>query len=245
MKIAKHIIKGILIIAFFQGFIETYLKISPETSRLIYESAILIMLFIVSVLHFKELKFPGLPYILIFIFISVLSLMSNHSPLLMLLIFLRRYLFGIIFFYLILNVKLSEKDLLSIWELIIVLFLIQIPVALIKLITIGAAETPMIGSIANLGGSISTILPMLGTVIFASFYFFNESKKYLLPIVGFLFFGFVGLKRAIIIFLPITFLLAFIFYYLLEKKESCNFTVCYKKYYSSACQCPNLYLSAC
>jgi hypothetical protein len=223
MTFVKQIIKVILILAFFQGFLETYLNIPPETTKFICEAFILVLWIYVFMFHFAELKLPSLVYFIIFILISVISLLSNHGPLLMLLVFVRRYLLGIVFFYLILNLKLSEKDLLSIWKLIFILFLVQIPIALVKLLTIGAAETPMIGSIANLGGSISTVLPMMATVIFASFYFYYGSKKNLLIILGFLFFGFVGLKRAIAIFLPLTFLFTYITYLILERTKGLSF----------------------
>jgi hypothetical protein len=151
---------------------------------------------------------------------SVISKFTNHIPFILFIAFLRHYLIGIIFFYLILNLKFTEKDLISIWKLVLFLIIIQIPFAVFKLLTIGAAETPMIGSIANLGGSISTILPMLGTVIFASFYFYKGSRKNLLIILGLLFCGFVGLKRAISVYVPLTFIVTFLSFHFLEKKKN-------------------------
>jgi len=220
MIFVKQIIKLIFIIAFFRGFLETYLNITPELSRSLCEVPILLLMMYVFVSQFSKLKVPGLIYLLIFVLISVISKFSNNMTFLQFLAFIRHYLIGIIFFYLILNLNIAEKDLKSIWKLVLFLIIVQIPIAVVKLLTMGAAETPMIGSIANLGGSISTILPMLGTVIFASFYFFYGERKNLLIIVGLLFCGFVGLKRAISIYLPLTFIITFLSYHFLEKKKN-------------------------
>jgi hypothetical protein len=220
MIFAKQIIKGIFIIAFFRGFLETYLKITPELSRLFCEIPIMLLMVYVFIFQFNKLKVPGFLYLLVFVLMSVVSKFANNIPLIMFVAFLRHYMIGIIFFYLILNLKFSEKDLFSIWNVVLFLIIVQIPIAVVKLLTIGAAETPMIGSIANVGGSISTILPMLGTVIFASFYFYSKSRKYLLIILGLLFCGFVGLKRAISIYLPLTFIVTFLSFHFMEKKKN-------------------------
>jgi len=220
MKFIKFLIKLIFIVAFFRGFLETYLNIAPEISGSFCEALIVLLMIYVFFFQFNKLKIPGLPYLLIFILVSVVSKFTNHIPFILLISFLRHYLIGIIFFYLILNLKFAENDLISIWKLILFLIIIQIPFAVFKLLTIGAAETPMIGSIANLGGSISTILPMLGTVIFASFYFYNGSRKNLLIILGLLFCGFVGLKRAISIYVPLTFIITYLSFHFLEKKKN-------------------------
>jgi len=220
MTYVRHIIKGIFIIAFSRGFLETYLKIAPETSRIFCEIPIILFILLVVISQFAKLKLPGLIYLLIFIIMSVISMIDNNTPFTLFHTFIRHCLIGVTFFYLILNLKLSERDLISIWNLILILIIAQIPIAVIKLLTIGVSEGPMIGSIANLGGSISTVLPMLGTVIFASLYFYYRSKYNLLIIIGLLFFGFVGLKRAISIFLPLTFAITYLSFHFLEKKKN-------------------------
>ena len=220
MTFVKKIIKGIFIIAFFRGFLETYSKITPEMSRSFCEVPIILLMVYIFFYQFNKLKVPGLIYLLIFLLMSVISQFANNIPFILFFSFIRHYLIGIIFFYVILNLKFTEKDLISIWKLVTFLIIVQIPFAVFKLLTIGAAETPMIGSIANVGGSISTILPMLGTVIFASFYFYYGSRKYLLIIIGLLFCGFVGLKRAISIYLPLTFIITYLSYHFLKKKKN-------------------------
>src|ERR1035437_10270805 len=127
MIFVKQIIKLIFIIAFFRGFLETYLNITPELSRSFCEVLILLLIMYVFVSRFSKLKVPGLIYLLIFVLISVISKFSNNIPSLLFLSFIRHYMIGIIFFYLILNLNIAEKDLKSIWKLVLFLIIVQIP----------------------------------------------------------------------------------------------------------------------
>jgi len=85
----------------------------------------LIFLMFISVKR-NYIILPFLKYVVLFIYISILSLLVNSSPLISGVHFLFSFLKPIIFFYFILNVKLPEKFYFKVFYLIIFISIVQI-----------------------------------------------------------------------------------------------------------------------
>jgi len=168
---------------------------------------IIILLFIkaVSFKIFRKEKIQ-LNYLwIVFLFLSVtaISYMFNNTYFVHTLLFLRLLFRYYLLFLSVINLDFEEKSIALINNVIIVLFIIQIPTAVVKMFIYGQGEFA-IGTYAPWGGGPSTVIPMIAISYLVAFYFYYKpSKLYFLLALGFIAFGLIGGKRAIIIFVPI------------------------------------------
>jgi len=161
------------------------------------------------------LKFHN--FVFIFFAISVISYVINAFSIVHMFLFLRLMLRYYLLFLAVINLNFNDKTISFINKAIVFLFIIQIPTAAIKLFIFGQGERA-IGTYGYHGGGNSTAIPMIAiSFLMALFFYYKPSRLYVLLSIGFVAFGIMGGKRAIVFFLPI--LLFFIGAFLLKDKR--------------------------
>jgi len=119
------------------------------------------------------------------------------------LLYLRLLFRHYILFLAVINTDITEKEMNRIIKLLILLFIIQIPTAVGKMFVYGPGEKA-IGTYAPWGGGPSTVIPLIAISFLLSLYFLNKpSKWYILLAFGFIAFGIIGGKRAVLFFVPL------------------------------------------
>jgi hypothetical protein len=111
------------------------------------------------------------------------------------------------FLYLaIINIAFSENDIYKFNKVITILFIIQLPVQAIKFSYLGISENT-IGTYATHGGGLTTVIPLvtLGYLV-AYYYLYKKNLIYLILSAGFITYGILGAKLALLFLYPIAFL---------------------------------------
>ncbi len=160
----------------------------------------------------KKIVAPGLQPVLVFFLIALFSLLMNSSgfiPALLLLRLLFRYY---LLFLAVINLELDETGLKTIINVLVFIFLVQIPLSVVKLLIFGQGER----SLGLSSHSVSTIFPLIAIGFLYSYYFLHQKRQaYILGILAFVGFSIVGEKRAFIFYLPV--LLVFLTWTLRKK----------------------------
>lgn len=199
----------ILTLAFCEGIFDITL-LTASNNRLLRD--FLILLFFTIRFHKTiNFRFKFVLPVLLMILISFISMLLNKTSITQYLLFSRRVFFPIILFWSIYNSQFEIDKNNKFIKYIIYLYIIQIVFSVYKLFLIGLDEN-YIGSISIRGGSLTTIYTLMGSAVAFIYFLYFKQKKYLFLIFGFLFFGIVGGKRAIVIFLPILLYIIFYFY---------------------------------
>jgi hypothetical protein len=159
---------------------------------------------------------------LFFIFLTAaFSVIVNHKysfePIYGLRLLVRFY----IFFLALVNLSLTYTEIKRINKFIVFIFIIQIPVATIKLFIYGPGERA-IGTYSLTEGSLSTIIPLIAIGYLIAFYiYYNKNFIYLLLSLGYIYFSIICKKRALVFMLP--FLISFLsVMFLVEKNYNLN-----------------------
>jgi hypothetical protein len=185
-----------------QGFLPFLIMWFPE----LLSGLLFLKVLVQSVARKQNFRTAGFRFVLLFLFIAFYSLIYNSSGLIPALLMLRLLFRYYILFLAILNLDLDEKAMKLINSFVIIIFLLQLPLAIIKLFVYGQGET----SLGLSSHSISTMIPLIAVSFLFSFYFLYKKRiAYLSGIFCFVGFSFVGGKRAFIFFfvLLIAFLL--------------------------------------
>jgi len=154
---------------------------------------------------FRKQRFNlfGIHIIVGFLIITFISLIYNSSSFISELLFLRLILRYYLLFLAIINLDFEEKSMKTIINVLIFIFLVQIPLAVIKLFIYGPGET----SFGLNSHSVSAYFPLIAIAFLFSFYFIYKNKPvYVLFSLGFVGFSIIGMKRAFLFFLPIVLL---------------------------------------
>jgi len=159
-------------------------------------------LYLQLIVYNKPLRAVGFLPMVGVLAVATLSYIYNQSEILPAIFFVRQIFTFYLFFIALLNLNLSEKTILKINRFIIFLFLIQLPAALIKVITIGQDER-WIGTVSWQAAQLSTMLPLFAISFLFAFYFFKRDKKYLLLVAGSFLFGIAGQKKSLALLIPV------------------------------------------
>ena len=135
----------------------------------------------------KPLQAAGFFPMLGILVVAILSYVYNQADMLPLIFFLRKTFIFYLFFIAVLNLDLSESTIKNINKYIILLFFIQIPASIVKLILIGQEEGRGIGTVSWQAGTLSTTLPLFAIAFLCAFYFFRRKARYLVLIFFFVF----------------------------------------------------------
>ena len=194
-----------LFIVFFGNWVQTVGLLPPQFSWL---SEVLIALLFVKAISAKilrkekiHLKYLGI--VCLFLFITGISFRLTGVSMIHMLLFLRLLFRHYILFIAVINLDFTEKEMNRIIKLLIFLFIIQIPTAVGKMFVYGPGEMA-IGTYAPWGGGPSAIIPLIAIGFLLSLYFlYKPSKWYVLLAFGFIAFGIIGGKRAVLFFVPV------------------------------------------
>ncbi len=153
----------------------------------------------------EKIKLNFFRIILLFLAISFISLIANKISFIHFLLFLRLTLRYYLLFLAAINLDLNEKLFKTIINILTFLFIIQIPVATIRLFIFRQGETA-VGTYAYHEGIYSTLIPLIAISFLVAYYFiYKQSNYYILLVFGFICFGLIGGKRALIIYVPLLF----------------------------------------
>ena len=184
-----------LILFFIQGSIELTGLVNTTMLRFLFEIPVLIL----YLSSYKKYGYAGRWLIVPFIVVSVIS--SVQTSLIMLVLFLLYFLeiFMLLIYF---RNTYSGDESIILHKLLWSLACCQIFAAIIKFVWVGAME-PYIGSMSSHEGGITTVFSLVMYCYSLEMYFCTKERKYLFAILGFVFFGIVGQKRALAFFLPL------------------------------------------
>ena len=212
-KIPKNriLLYCVFVIPFIAGSLELLGILSVNYYDYMVEGIIILLFLSSFVTRSFKLKLIGFGYILAFLTTCFLSFFVNDTSLLQLLLFLRKYIIPILFFWYIFNENFRYREYVIFNRAIAFLFLSQIPVAFYKFFIVGQMEI-YIGTMAIFGGSLSLAFACFGMVIFFTLYLYRRNPYYLLFIIGFFLFSIIGEKRATFVAVPLVLLFSLFFY---------------------------------
>ncbi len=175
--------------------------------ELLWASDVLCLLFFVMIYThvqatMREMVWCGRSVVAAFIVTWLISLSINGAnpyPALVML----RFPVGIYLFFLgLLNMQMTCRDERMLVKTVYIIFLLQIPVAALKYVTIGTGEMPL----SMVGHAATTYVSLIGVSFCVAYYLhYRTSPLYLLFCLGFIFVSVVGAKRATVFLLPIVF----------------------------------------
>jgi hypothetical protein len=215
----KHLHYLLFTLVFFQGLLELF-----RLPSFIYKIGVPL---IILVLLGKKLltrdikKFPFYPVIIAFFLVTLLSYINAGLDPLSYVYFIVYTIFPYLYFVVVVN-STEEEEFSRISRYIVFLVLLQIPVSIVKFIVMGQSEQGLIGTLSTVGGSISTIFPLFAISFIFAKTLHERNWKYIIYIVGFIFMGLVGAKRAIGFYAPVIMVLIYLIY---QYKEKSLFTI--------------------
>ncbi len=210
----------ILFILFFGNWLEA-LGLLP--GQFIWLVEVIILLLFLKAIAFKIFKGEKINLnliwiVLLFLVVSLISFILNNASAIHAVLFLRVLFRYYLLFLAVLNLDFDKKSMKLLNNIIIFLFIIQIPTAVVKLFIYGQGETA-IGTYAFHGGTYSTVIPLISVSFLIAFYFFYKpSKLYILLVFSFIAFGLIGGKRAVIILVPIV--IIFLGFYMRDRLKN-------------------------
>ncbi len=133
------------------------------------------------------------------VFISYILNIADTSIISTLLFF--RFLFRFyLLFIAVINMDLNERSMKLILSSLVIVFIIQLPLSVVKLFVYGLSENPL----GLNGHSMTTSITLIAEAfLFAYYFLYKKSIFYIFLMLGFLGFSIIGAKRAVIFFLPI------------------------------------------
>lgn len=194
LKTRYLLVKAILLLAVLTGW-AIYRGLLSSIPLRIIELVVYAFLLIIVL---KKRNFPGAIWIVICLAFWMVSVVVNSTSFVLYLFFIRSMLLYYVIAAFISSETSEEKDLVDLFNFVWILLLLQIPIAIIKYFTIGFGETPL----GLCGTSWTTFIFLIGVSYCLSFYIYSHKKRYLLYILGFVLFGIIGGKRAILYLFP-------------------------------------------
>ncbi len=168
---------------------------------LLSEAALLVLTLKIGILGISENKLVRTPVdlpIFLFVLWGILSALVNSQHMVTTFIGFRFDLKFVLMFLLLVNLNPDEQFFRRMSRLLILLLLIQVPVALVKYTIYGQGEGA-VGTYSYHTGTHSTILPLIGISIFMGFFFFEKPRlRYVIFFLLFILFSIIGGKRAFV-----------------------------------------------
>ncbi|WP_303116775.1 hypothetical protein [Coprobacter fastidiosus] len=180
----------------------------------------LIIYFFYNILKYGYKRTPGDVYVGLFLFFSIFSTVFTSG--LMYLLFMQQYLLIWVIFYCFYHATWSSEDCDKFNRLFIWLAVSQIFAAILKYFIIGICE-PYIGTMTSHSGGQTTLFSLIGFTVCAIFYFCTHKKSLLWGMLGFVLFGLIGEKRALVFLLPAALLISFSIYSAITRQFGMSF----------------------
>lgn len=159
-----------------------------------------VLLFLYQLFFHKAKSLPGAACMIFFIIVSFVSV--YQTSFVMWFLFLTTFLEVIMLFYCFLNLNMAKKEEDALNRLFIYLCASQMVASVLKYFLIGICE-PYIGSMASHSGGLTTLFSLAGFCMAFCIYHYTHDVKALWMILGFIVFGIVGEKRALVFMIPV------------------------------------------
>ncbi len=206
--------------AFNEGLFAIF-GLSEAINKIIVNMIAIILFLIASHYMFKERKIKIFSFglLVLLVIVSLMSFLLNSVRLLHLVFFFKIFILPFLFFITLMNIPFLEIQREKILKFIMILFLIQIPAAVIKISLIGFQEDYM-GTLSIEGGSLATVVPLIAISYIFSYVVYNPSKKKFLLLIPLFIFVAVSCSKLGIV--PYLFILLILLYFFNEKNKIFN-----------------------
>jgi hypothetical protein len=213
-------------IAFFGNTLED-LHVLPAQITWLNEFMILLLLakaIILKTLRKEKIHLRFLNIFLFFLLIMWIAYQFHPTTIFHSFLFFRLLIRFYLLFLAIINLDFDEKFMRTIINILIFLFIIQIPTAVVRVFFFGIGEES-IGTYAVHGGGPSVVIPMMAIgFLFAYYFYYKPSFWYILLAAGFVAFGIIGGKRGLFLYIPV--LLIFLGMFMIERvKKALGFLI--------------------
>lgn len=204
---------ALVFVFFFGGSLVEY-ELFPEIINSYSPEILVIYLFVYSITNAQKYGiryvFPFIGPALLLTLWSVVSSLALHTSMVDMVLMLRLLLRFYILFVAIANLNLSDSNIYHYIRIVAILFVLQIPVSIIKVMIYGQGEAA-IGTYATHGGGSSASIPMIA-VGFVLTYIFVYKRTFWswILILGYITFGIVGGKKATFVTVPLIIMFALI-----------------------------------
>ncbi|MFC1837487.1 hypothetical protein ACFLYW_02255 [Thermodesulfobacteriota bacterium] len=238
VKSKKYGLYVIFTIAFMMGILNI-VGIPNLFTRFAFESLVVILftksLFVAQKRSHVNYNSFGAYYVVALLVVSVGSFFANNVHFVGFLYYLRMVFVYFLLFYAFLNTQYTSSEIRKINKFIFFLFLIQLPASLIKYNIVGQIEDIAIGTMEISAGSLNALIPMFVSSYLLSAYFYKRKMINIFLMLAFVLFGIIGNKRALIVYLPLIFMILYFLYTIGYRKEKrqlskrnivVNFTIC-------------------
>ncbi|WDP90543.1 MAG: hypothetical protein HUN04_12920 [Desulfobacter sp.] len=150
-----------------------------------------------------KIRLPYFGIFALFFIVGIASAVFNNNLGVATILGMRLVFRFYVFFLALANAGLSYSQLKKVNTLIIVIFLIQIPASIVKLVIYGQGEQA-VGTYAMNDGAAPVIITLVSIGFAMAFYFYYKPRwRYILAAFAFISLSLIGEKRAIIFFLPL------------------------------------------
>ena len=183
-----------------------WLELPTLVSRGVPEALVLALLLkVLSVRRSsgRPVRLVGILPVTGFVICLALSAITTSSGSVAALLFVRHTMVFYLMFITALNMDLNPRSYRIVTSLLILIALVQLPVALLKFAQFGIMEGGWVGTLPMHAGQLSTVMPLFVIAFLLAGYCWL-GKSYLLALVPcFLAFGILGEKRAVAFFFPL------------------------------------------
>lgn len=200
-KLAFYLINIVFILSFAKGALELA-GISSTQSQLMIEG-IIILVFAISinfVLRKNIIFGPGIIVTISFLIFIFISYLLNDTSLIQMMLYLRVLMVYYLLFYAMLNIPFTHEENNTFVKVLVVLFLIQIPAAIIKLAILGGTLEDFVGTMSVGEGSLATVMPLLASTFLIAKYLVFKDKKFIALILLFIGIGLMSNKMGVLFY---------------------------------------------
>lgn len=196
-----------LILFFGQGSLEL-LGGNQTLIRYIFELP-LFAYFFLDILKHGLRRTPGGMCIGLFMVSAIPSMV--YTSIVLYILFMQQFLLVWVAFYCFYHARLDKDERNCINKLFIWLCVSQFFAAIFKYIIVGICE-PYIGSMASHSGGLTTLFSLVGFTACAILYFSTKKGNLIWMCIGFILFGLIGEKRALVFMIPVSLFISFFVY---------------------------------
>jgi hypothetical protein len=202
----------VVYVIFFMAFFANSLvwfNIIPSQINLLSEILIYLLLIISIIVSSKNkqvfkinIGWLGLLFLIVAVSSCIINNYFNLKPIVSLRLIFRFY----IFYIAIINLNFSQNELKKINNVLFFFFILQIPAVIVKFIYYGVSEytTGTYNMVPE--GKTTMMIPIIALGFLIGYYFYyKKSKIFLLLGTGYIFFGIVSAKLALIVLFPMLF----------------------------------------
>lgn len=210
---------GLYIILFFaQGSMEL-LGFNQTVVRYLFELP-LIVYFVYDIARRGFKRTPGWLCVVLFVLFSIPSVV--FTSVMMYLLFLQQFMLVWIAFYVFYNSRWNDKEYDRVNRLFVWLCVSQIFAAILKFSIVGICE-PYIGTMSSHSGGLTTLFSLTGFCYCMIMSLCMKRKILLLGCLGFVLFGLIGEKRALVFMIPAFLLVSYFVYSLFVRQPAVLF----------------------